>query len=104
MELKMQKQCLILMVGLPGSGKSTKAQTLSSEYEAEIVSTDALRKEKVGQEGDISQDNQIFRLAYECCSKLLREGKSVVFDACNLSPTARKRVLSCCLITKYTGS
>ena len=92
----MKKQYLILMIGLPGSGKSTKAAQLAEEYNAQIISTDTLRKEKVGQEGDISQDNQIFSLAYQKCRNLLASGESVIFDACNLSPTARKRVLSCC--------
>ena len=92
----MKQQYLILMIGLPGSGKSEKAAQLAKEYDAQIISTDDLRKQYVGKEGDISQDSQIFNLAYQKCRNLLASGESVIFDACNLSPTARKRVLVCC--------
>lgn len=88
-------QVLILMIGLPGSGKSTKAQKLAKEYNAEIISTDALRKDLLGKEGDMSQDAIIFRQAYEKCKKILASGGSVVFDACNITKGARKRVLAC---------
>ena len=38
----------LMMVGLVGSGKSTKAQELSKEYDATIFSSDALREELYG--------------------------------------------------------
>lgn len=83
------------MVGLPGSGKSTMAKKLAEEYGAEIISTDAIRKEVLGVEGDLSEDSRIFKIAHDRCAKLLKSGQSVIFDACNLSIGARKGVLQC---------
>lgn len=94
------EQFLIVMIGLPGSGKSTMGKKLAEEYNAEIVSTDSIRKEFLGREGDRSEDSKVFATAHNRCENLLRQGKSVVFDACNLSVGARQRVLKCAAFSK----
>lgn len=45
---------LIMMMGLPGSGKSTKAYQLSCDYVCPVISSDEIRKEITGSED--SQD------------------------------------------------
>ena len=89
------KQYLIVMVGLPGSGKSTLAAELADRFNAEVVSTDSLREQITGREGDISQDSVVFPMAYKKCRDALLSRKSVIFDACNISVGARRAVLNC---------
>ena len=43
----------------------------------------------------MSQDSQVFQAAYNRCRNFLIAGKSVVFDACNITVGARRRVLAC---------
>ena len=51
---------MIMMVGLPASGKSTKAQELAKEYNATIFSSDALRKELYGDENIQGDNTKLF--------------------------------------------
>src|SRR6185312_9049923 len=79
---------LIVMCGIPASGKSTLAEKLAEKENAIIVSADAMREEL---HGDISnQDNHadVFEKVHERIKGLLSEGKSVIMDATN---TNRKR-------------
>lgn len=47
---KTKKPWLIVMCGLAGSGKSTLAKKIADEKDAEIISSDELRKEMFGDE------------------------------------------------------
>ena len=42
---------LFLMIGLPASGKSTLAEQIAKSEDAEIVSSDNIRKELYGEDG-----------------------------------------------------
>lgn len=50
---------LYMMIGLPGSGKSTIAKELSKSEDTVIVSSDEIRKE-LGDINDQSQNNKVF--------------------------------------------
>lgn len=93
---------LIIMVGLPGSGKSTRAKELATlEKSCEILSSDAIRKELSGSEQDQTQNDKVFRLLYQRMNELLSEGKSVIIDATNTTLKSRRRILSECEIPCY---
>ena len=93
---------LIIMVGLPGSGKSTRAKELAAlEKSCEILSSDAIRKELSGSEQDQTQNDIVFKLLYQRMNKLLSEGKSVIIDATNTTLKSRRRILSECKIPCY---
>ena len=94
----MNTPLLIIMVGLPGSGKSTKAKELAKAYDCEILSSDNIRQELLGSESDQSQNDKVFRLLYQRMNQLLSEGKSVIIDATNTTMKARKRILSECRV------
>lgn len=53
---------LYMMIGLPGSGKSTIAKEISKSEDAVIVSSDEIRKE-LGDINDQSQNNKVFEEA-----------------------------------------
>ena len=57
-------QKLIVMVGVPGSGKSTYAKNTFSKT-AEILSSDALRKELLGNENDQKHNDYVFAELYK---------------------------------------
>ena len=93
---------LIIMVGLPGSGKSTRAKELAAlEKSCEILSSDAIRKELSGSEQDQTQNDEVFRLLYQRVNEFLSEGKSVIIDATNTTLKSRRRILSECKIPCY---
>lgn len=74
---------LTVLCGLQGSGKSTYAKKLK----AEVVSSDAIRKEFPGIKNDT-----VFQKVYERVNNLLNEGKNVVLDATNITNKSRRQV------------
>ena len=53
-----------MMVGLPGSGKSTYAEKLSKERSAIICSSDKVREDLYGDENSQSNNDEVFKLLY----------------------------------------
>lgn len=79
---------LVMLVGLPGSGKSTYARTLEKYYS--IHSSDALREEMFGDANENSKESnaQLFNELHKRIKEDLKNGKDVIYDATNLN---RKR-------------
>ena len=86
------KPIVIVMVGLPASGKSYKATELSLQYNAEILSSDAIRKELFGDERSQENNELVFKTLYERANKFLLDGVSVIIDSTNTTLKSRKRV------------
>lgn len=84
---------LICMVGCAGSGKSTKAKELAKRYNCNVVSTDAIREEIFGSAAVQKDGDKIFRIAYDRLIEELQKNQRVIFDATNLLPWYRKKVL-----------
>lgn len=84
------------MVGLPGSGKSYWAKKLQAAetQPMEIVSSDSLREELLGDASDQSHKELIFGTLYQRMNNYLAEGKSVIIDATNTTYKARLRIFS----------
>lgn len=78
-----------ILVGLPGSGKSTFAKELSDRYDANIVSSDCLREELFGNESIQGDPQKVFSIAKERIVKNLNDGESVIFDATNVAAKNR---------------
>ena len=82
----------IMMVGLPGSGKSTKAKELAVKNGALIVSSDTIRKKLYGDENIQGDSTEVFNTMFnETLSVLKRQ--SVIYDATNLSIKNRRGIL-----------
>lgn len=90
----MDKPIMIMMIGIAGSGKSTKAKELSKEYDATIYSSDELREILFGDVNDQSHNKQLFRYIHENIKNDLINGESVIYDACNIDRKNRNAFLN----------
>jgi predicted kinase len=83
----------MMLMGIPGSGKSTVAEDIASRYDARFVSTDELRNELTGSETDFSQDVRVFAIGRARIEAALAANQNVVYDATNLTRADRRKVL-----------
>lgn len=86
-----------LLIGIPGSGKSTFSKELKQEYNCDVVSTDELRN----QHPDFDEP-KIWELAYSLCREAIKNNKDIIFDATNVTPRVRKRFVD--EVSKYGDS
>ncbi|MFQ6088111.1 MAG: cytidine deaminase [Candidatus Methanofastidiosia archaeon] len=93
---------LIVLSGLPGTGKSTLAQRLSENLDAQILRTDVIRRELIGKskyfefkERDKLYTKEEMELAYYgmflVASHLLKASKNVILDATFYKKSLRDR-------------
>lgn len=90
-EIKEQCGVLTVLVGLPGSGKSTWADENAGK--GVIISTDQIRGEINGDPADQSNGNEVWRLAFNRTRYWLHLGYNVIFDATNCGRANRRNVL-----------
>ena len=88
-----------MLVGLPGSGKSTIAQKIvetNKEYRCKIFSADNYRSEILGDINCQTQNEKVFRALYQDMKLWLQNGDNhlAIFDATNISYKDRKRCLN----------
>ena len=101
------KPKLFVMCGLTGSGKSYRAKQIADKIDAEIISSDEVRKELMNMDKhqkDLSDfkkgiySDEITKKVYKKLSstayQLLREGKNVILDATYLTKKLRDDVKS----------
>ena len=89
-----KKNVLIVLGGLPASGKSTYAKEKLKSEETIVLSSDELRKELLGNESDQTNNEIVFRTLYARAKEYLQNGKNVVIDATNINIKARRGLLS----------
>ena len=77
---------IIMLIGIPGSGKTTYSKELIKEYDAKVISTDKVRQTFVGIE-----EKDVFPTVYKLCIEELKEGRNVILDATHITPKVRKR-------------
>lgn len=89
----MSKPWMIMMVGLPGSGKSTFAKTIrcgdKGDEKPVIHSSDDLRAEMFGSAEIQGDANKLFTELHRRIKVDLQSGKSVVYDATNINKKQR---------------
>jgi predicted kinase len=83
---------LLLLVGLPGTGKSYLAAVVRARHPVEIVRTDEVRK-ALFQPPSYSpgESGVVYKTCYELVRDLLREGRHVIFDATNTTESGRRK-------------
>lgn len=99
----------IVMVGLSGSGKSYQASSLANylhmsnpKYDgwgradvAEIISSDSIREEVLGDVNDQTQNDLVFKEVHNRIRKALLNHYHVIIDATNINIKSRKSILEC---------
>lgn len=86
----MSKNVLIVMCGLPASGKSTYAEWLAESGVFCSVCPDKIRGELYGDENIQGDGKRVFALAHARIEDLGRNKNNVVFDATNIDRKTRK--------------
>lgn len=94
----MNRPKLILLVGIPGSGKTTYAKKYISEYPKTPVhlSSDKIREELYGNESIQRNPNEVFSLMQKRAVEALNEGHDVLYDATNITRKDRSAIISLC--------
>jgi predicted kinase len=85
---------LIVLVGLPASGKSTLAEEISLKETAVIMSSDELRKEIFNDVNHQADNNDLFKELNLRINNLLSQGKNVIYDATNLNRKRRMHLIN----------
>ena len=90
---------LIMLVGLPGSGKSYLANKMKDQRENyHVFSSDEIRAELNGSEDSQEKNEVIFATLHNRVKQCLKEnsGKraTIIYDACNISWKRRKAFLN----------
>lgn len=85
---------LIMLIGIPGSGKSTYAEKIAERESAVVISSDRLREELFGNVLELRRNSKLFGEMYKRALQYLSEGKNVVLDATNITGCKRKSILN----------
>lgn len=84
----------IMLVGIPGSGKTTYAKKCFDEKLYKHISSDEVRKELWGDENCQDDPGKVFSVVHERTLKALKEGYNVIYDATNITRKNRRSILS----------
>ena len=85
---------LIIVCGLPGTGKSTLAQALAAKLDGEHVSSDIIRKKMLEERTYSEQEKyRVYERMVHEAEILLRGGKSVIADATFYRKRTRQQML-----------
>lgn len=93
----MNRPTLILLCGIPGSGKTTYAEKYINEHDNTIhISSDKIREELWGNESIQGDNNEVFSLMQSRAIEALNNGQSVVYDSTAVTRRDRSYIISLC--------
>lgn len=83
----------IMMVGIPGSGKTTRAEAIAKDERINgvVLSSDVYREKIAGNSKDVPKNEKVFEALYKDLLKFLEVGQSVILDATNTTAKTRRR-------------
>ena len=85
---------LLMLAGLPGSGKSTFAREIASRQPFLVLESDRLRKTLVPQpQYTADEHSRVFRACHRLIDEFLGQGYPVILDATNLGQRNRRPVM-----------
>lgn len=85
---------VFIMIGVPGSGKSTIAKEIAEKYNAKILSSDKIREELFGSEDCQSKGWLVFSTLYSRAREYLMKNENIIIDATSINRKARKQIFS----------
>ncbi len=83
---------LILMIGVPGSGKTTLARKIADKG-FKYINADSIREELYGNAAEQGDKEEVFALFFKRLDELMKDGTDVIIDNTNLNPKQRKPIL-----------
>lgn len=91
--LSVTKPHLIIMVGIPGSGKSFFAEHFADTFKSPIISYDNLRK-KISESPNYSknEDDSVRKIANYILNETLKTGRTIIFDGQSNSRIDRAQI------------
>ena len=93
----MNRPTLILLVGIPGVGKTTYAEKYIAEHPNTVhLSSDKIRAEFWGNEATQGDNNEVFSLMQSRAIEALNNGQNVVYDATNITRKDRSYIITLC--------
>ena len=93
----MTRPVLILLCGIPGSGKTTWAKNyISKNPDFAHLSSDAIRAELYGDENIQGNPVEVFTLMQKKAVESLNAGYNVVYDATSMTRKDRAGIISMC--------
>ena len=93
----MNRSKLILLVGIPGAGKTTYAnEYIKSNPNTIHLSSDTIRAELYGDESIQGNPAEVFSLMQKRAIEALNDGKDVIYDATNITRKDRASIINLC--------
>lgn len=93
----MNRPTLILLVGIPGSGKTTYAKKYIEEHPGTVhLTSDGIRKELHGDESIQDNPGEVFAIMQKRAIAGLDFGYSVIYDATNITRKDRAGIIGAC--------
>ena len=86
------KTNFVMLIGIPGSGKSTWAKTMTKDHV--VHSSDAIREELYGSYDVQDNPAKVFDLMQKRTVADLKAGNNVIYDATNLFSKRRMGLLT----------
>lgn len=83
---------LVLLVGIPGSGKTTLAARLIDKGYL-CLCADDIRRELLGDTTDQGNKEQVFEVFFSRMEQAMAENRDIVVDNTNINPMHRKQIL-----------
>ncbi|MBK8224320.1 MAG: AAA family ATPase [Candidatus Obscuribacter sp.] len=83
---------IILMVGIPGSGKTTLSQRVVSKG-FHYLNADSIRLELYGDEKEQGKPEDVFAIFFARLEEAMEQKKNIIIDNTNLNPRQRKPIL-----------
>ena len=87
------KNYLVLVIGLPGVGKSTVSEIIAKEIGGVILNSDVLRQELFPEKRtyDSKETSTVIAETEKRCKELLQKGKNVTLDALFTKKNSREK-------------
>lgn len=83
-----------MLCGLPSSGKSYIAkEEISKQGDFVICSSDEIREELFGDIYNQNNNEEVFNILHQRVKENLKNGKNVIYDACNINSRRRRAFL-----------